>query len=83
MGFNNEHTSSLCKGAGCRHLRGESYGGRFPHALSTFTLSPLRKALPFPLESHPGGMRDFAILPWVWDFGVLDMAISMSTTHIH
>lgn len=45
--MNSEHRSCLCKGASCKHLMTKSYGGHFLHALSTLTLSPLRKVSPF------------------------------------
>lgn len=54
--MNSEHRSCLCKGASCKHLMTKSYGGHFLHALSTLTLSPLRKASPFiSLGASPQG----------------------------
>ena len=69
-GLANLGRSCLCKGAasGRKCLGTESHGECFLHRLSTLALGPLQKALPH-LQA--------------WGYRILDMVVSLSTTHSH
>lgn len=84
-GLANLVRSNLCvcgggQSSNHKHLGKENKGEYFLHAPSTFTLMPEEDFCPL---SEPHLRKKALLLPWSWSIEFLNMAVPVSTTHIH